>query len=371
MALRWRRTICAGMFVLAITIAGVAASTASAREMLVGVDDDTAKWRNDTAGIVSIQRDAGFGTVKVTFPWRPGMVHPGNVEQHYVERLARMSLLKQRVVVAIAGNAQQAPRTATARAQFCSYAREVVSSLPGVNDVVIWNEVNSPTFWMPQRSAPSEYAALLARCWDDLHAARPDVNVISSTAPAHKPLEFIRRLGSAYKETGRTKPIIDTFGHNPYPFVASERPEVTHDNGYVGQGDYDGLVRTIRIAFSDTAQPLPGADGVTIWYLEDGFQTQTPWGQPLYLGYENATALVPALAPAPLVDQEDQLRRALTLAYCRQPLVGAFFNFLLADERRLAGWQSGLLWADWRPKPSYAPLREMFGQIRRRTLACD
>jgi hypothetical protein len=79
---------------------------------------------------------------------------------------------------------------------------------------------------------------------------------------------------------------------------------------------------------------------------------------------------VPALAPAPRVDQEDQLRRAFTLAYCEQPLVGAFFNFLLADETRLAGWQSGVLWADWRPKPSYAPLREVFVQIGRGTLAC-
>ena len=33
---------------------------------------------------------------------------------------------------------------------------------------------------------------------------------------------------------------------------------------------------------------------------------------------------------------------------------GAFFNFLLADERTLTGWQSGLLWANWQRKPSYS-----------------
>jgi hypothetical protein len=357
--------------VLIVTMAGVAVAPAGARTMLVGVDDDTVKWRNDTPGIVRIQRDAGFGTVKVMFPWRPGMVHPGMVEKHYIERLARMSLMQQRVVVAISGKARNVPRTNAARAQFCAYARNVVTSLPGVTDVVIWNEVNSPTFWKSQSRAPSEYVALLARCWDDLHAARPNVNVISSTAPAHKPLEFIRRMGAAYRSAGRTKPIVDTFGHNPYPLFASERPNVTHENGYVGQGDYDALVRTIQVAFSDTGQPLPGAEGVSIWYLEDGFQTQTPRNLPFYRGFETALGLVPALAPAPRVDQEDQLRRALTLAYCEQPLVGAFFNFLLADETRLAGWQSGVLWADWRPKPSYAPLREVFGQIGRGTLACD
>ena len=35
----------------------------------------------------------------------------------------------------------------------------------------------------------------------------------------------------------------------------------------------------------------------------------------------------------------------------------AFFNFELADEPSLAGWQSGLLWADNTPKPSYAAFK--------------
>jgi hypothetical protein len=42
---------------------------------------------------------------------------------------------------------------------------------------------------------------------------------------------------------------------------------------------------------------------------------------------------------------------ALRLAYC-QPGVAAFFNFEIADEPLLGGWQSGLLWADGTPKPS-------------------
>jgi hypothetical protein len=282
-----------------------------------------------------------------------------------------MSMLRQRVVLAFAGKARQTPRTAAARQQFCSYVREVVSAVPGARDVVIWNEVNSPSFWRPQRSAPSQYTALLARCWEELHAALPNVNVISSTAPRHNPLRFVRRMGAAYVASGRTKPIVDTFGHNPYPFVASERPNAVHDNGYVGQGDYDALVRAIQVGFSASHQPLPGGGDVSIWYLEDGFETRTPFGHPLYVGLENQIALVPALAPAPVVDQEDQLRNALTLAYCKQPLVGAFFNFQLADERRLAGWQSGLLWANWTPKPSYAPMRGVLAQIGRGTLACD
>ena len=37
-----------------------------------------------------------------------------------------------------------------------------------------------------------------------------------------------------------------------------------------------------------------------------------------------------------------QLADAIKIADC-QPLVGAYFNFHLVDERDLAGWQSGVV----------------------------
>ena len=51
------------------------------------------------------------------------------------------------------------------------------------------------------------------------------------------------------------------------------------------------------------------------------------------------------------VNQAGQLTAALRLA-ASQPHVGAYFNFLLWDEARLEGWQSGLYWTDRTPKPS-------------------
>ena len=51
-------------------------------------------------------------------------------------------------------------------------------------------------------------------------------------------------------------------------------------------------------------------------------------------------------------DQATQVTDALRVAYC-QPGVAAFFNFEIADEPSLDGWQSGLLWTDGTPKPSY------------------
>jgi len=265
-----------------------------------------------------------------------------------------MSSLGQRVVVAFSGRAEDAPRTRATRQQFCSYVRNVVAQLPTVRDVVIWNEVNSPAFWRPQHDAPANYASLLARCWDLLHALRADVNVISSTAPRHRPLEFLRELGAAHAASGRARPIVDSFGHNPYPLSANEPPTAVHDDGYVGQGDYQALVATIAESFEGTPR---------IWYLENGFQTAAPF-HGLYHGRETESA------PLRVAEQARQLTEALKLAYCAQPLVEAFFNFQLADERRLGGWQSGLLWANWQPKPSREPVRDVITAIRRDELAC-
>jgi hypothetical protein len=360
--MRCGRAIAPVLTMLAVAL--VVVPSASARTFLVGVTDDTVKWRADTPGIVRIQREAGFATVKVTFPWRPGMWHPRRLERFYVDRVARMASLDQHVVVAFGGSADDAPRRQATRQQFCSYVRDVVAQLPSVDEVVIWNEVNSPAFWRPQRDAPAKYAALLARCWDLLHRMRPDVKVISSTAPSHRPLDFLSEMGAAYVASGRTRPIVDAFGHNPYPRDSSERPTATHDDGYVGQGDYGLLVDTIRGAFAGTAQPALGEDGVSIWYLENGFQTAAPRRSRLYQGRENESR------PLGVDDQARQLIDALKLAYCSQPFVDAFFNFQLADERRLAGWQSGVLWADWRPKPSSGPVRDVIAAIRSSWLAC-
>ena len=79
----------------------------------------------------------------------------------------------------------------------------------------------------------------------------------------------------------------------------------------------------------------------------------------VYAGVETDSGLVSPWSDAaakdtrkgPAPDQATQLADAIRIAAC-QPAVGAFFNFHLADEAGLGGWQSGLAWADWTPKPS-------------------
>jgi len=64
------------------------------------------------------------------------------------------------------------------------------------------------------------------------------------------------------------------------------------------------------------------------------------------------------------------LRDALLLGRC-QPEVGAFFNFELLDEDRLAGWQSGVLWRDATHKPSYKAFKNAVRIVQSAEVDCS
>lgn len=349
----------------------LAGPAAAGPGLLVGVADDSLKWdaSPQTQAALSYLHDLGVGAVRVTVPWAPGETRLPLDERGPVDHMILATWGHGlRVVLAVYGRPDDAPQTAAARDAYCTFVASLLRRYPGVNDVVVWNEPNSSAFWRPQRApngssvAPAAYEALLARCWDVLHAVRPSVNVIAASAARHAPAAFYRQLGAAYRESGRRLPLFDTVGHNPYPATNAERPWTRHPGGgTIGEGDYGALMQVLEQAFGGTGQPLPGQGRVRIWYMEQGFQTTVdPAKTALYHGTETTRQLLPpwlqrstagasaALAP----DQATQLRDALELAYC-QPAVGAFFNFELVDEPSLGGWQSGLLWADLTPKPSY------------------
>jgi len=336
------------------------APSAPTSAFLVGIDDDHSKWLARPDGLLAKYRDLGLDAVRITIPWRRGRTRPTRLVGTYLHRAASLVARGQRVVISVFGRPSEAPLDARSRTQYCDFLHHFLLRIP-FRDVVIWNEANSPQFWPASAGAPA-YEALLAACYRRLHALRRDINVISTTAVHHDPAGFVRALGDAYRERGRLHPILDTFGHNPYPDNASEPPWVQHGNPRtVGQGDLERLLRAIRDAFEGTAQPLPGEGRTTVWYLETGFQTTVPrTKRRFYKGEETDRFVVPPLATKgaePWVrDQAHQLRDALFLARC-QPAVGAFFNFELLDEDRLAGWQSGVLWRDGTEKQSYAAFK--------------
>ena len=362
----------------AIAIVGGQARPAESThlKMIVGVTDDTAKWMARQDGVVGVHRDLRLMAVRVTIPWRPGDARPTKRQQVYLHRISRMIQLDDRIVLSVYNRARYAPTTPTQQRRYCGFLRHVARRIPLLHDVQIWNEANSPAYW-PESAGPAGYETLLARCWDVLHHVPTLVNVISSTAPRHDPARFVLGIGAAYRASERTRPLVDTFGHNPYPKDSAEPPSASHrGTDFIGEGDYQTLMDSLRTAFDGTAQPRPGVRGVSVWYLETGFQTVPPADKRrFYRGRENDPQPLPALAAKALkdravVDQGSQLRAAMLLAFC-QPAVTGFFNFELLDEDRLGGWQSGLLWRDGTRKPAYETFKETLDQVRRKDVDCS
>jgi hypothetical protein len=365
-----------------------AARTASRPAFFVGFTEDLPK----EIGGKAVRPAAGLGarSLRLTLMWSPGQAQLSADDKVKLGRAIGAARAMRIVLAVYADAGSKAPQDAASRGAYCTYVRKVLTRFPSVRNVAVWNEPNKNRFWSPQVGAPAAYEALLARCYDVLHAAFGPVNVIglqlspwgNDNSVSTSPVQFIRGVGEAYRASGRAKPILDTVGHHAYPVTNDERPWRRHiGNGTIAEGDWNKLMYSLWLAFNGTAQPIPGQQGVSIWYLEDGFQTAIDSDKAAaYTGTENV-AVVPAWAggepdapPPPETsaapDQGTQVLDAIRLASC-QPHVGAFFNFLLADEPRLEGWQSGVLRADRSRKPSYAEFAQAIAEANDGTVACD
>jgi hypothetical protein len=387
------------LFAGALLACVLAGAGRAAPGLLVGMDDDTLKWadRAESNATLAHARNLGIRAVRVTVPWRPGNTRLSVDDRIPVDQMILSTWAARfRVVLAVYGRATDAPQTNADRDAYCTFVASLLRRYPGVVDVVIWNEPNRGQFWRPQYDtagnsvAPAQYEALLARCYDILHRARPGVNVIAASSPrgntlpfssagaSHSPVEFYRKMGDAYRASRRAAPIFDTVGHNPYPSTNSERPWEKHGGGMIGEGDYNKLMSVLTGAFGGTAQPLPGQGHVSIWYMEQGFQTAVdPAKVFLYRGTETVRDALPPWVSRSIAgstdgdapDQATQLADALKLAYC-QPGVAALFNFEITDEPNLDGWQSGLLWTDGTPKPSYDAFKAATQSLAARNVDC-
>ena len=395
-----------GLLVMLACCAAATVTAGSARAgtgFFFGFADDGPKW--DGSAAAQPARDLGARAFRVTLHWNAG--ESDLTSQDVVDLTkATSGTTGLRLVLAVYGSPTSAPQDDASRTQFCTFAKNAVARFPSIDDVVIWNEPNVSAFWRPQfnadgsSAAPAAYEALLARCWDALHAFRSTANVIGpATSPrgndnpnaasniSHSPVNFIERMGLAYRASGRTKPLFDTVGQHVYQNFFAERPFLIHTAGNtIAEGDWNKLVQTLHVGFDGTGQPVPGP-GCTaacppIWYLESGFQTSVPADHSgAYTGSENVVTIsdfsggeIEFPAPSPLAtsrapEQATQLRYAVRLAYC-QPYVGAIFNFLVRDEADLAGWQSGVVWADGTRKGSFAPLASVVADANTDAISC-
>jgi hypothetical protein len=316
---------------------------------------------------------AGFQAVITNSFWAPGQREPTAqdlTELRNAAEAADAADVKPLVIVQNVGS-KTTPATPQLRKEFAAYAAALVRKIPQFRDVIIGNEPNLNRFWLPQFGpggedvAARDYLALLAECYDALKEVSDDVRVIGgalaprggddpdSPRQTHSPTQFIRDLGSYYRDSGREKPVMDVFAHHPYLERSMLPPDLAHPRSTtISLADYDKLVDLLGEAFNDT--PQKGSD-LPILYTEFGVQTIIPASK--RFAYTNLDS--PAAKDAvPESTQARYYREAFQLA-CSQANVEGLYVFHVWDEPDLLGWQSGLYYADQTPKSSRDALTEL------------
>jgi hypothetical protein len=228
---------------------------------------------------------------------------------------------------------------------------------------VIGNEPNLNRFWLPQFGPEGEdvaaqsFEVLLATTYDALKQVSPSITVWGiglsprgedkpgSIRPTHSPTQFLLDMGTTYRSSGRTAPIMDGLAIHPYEDNSSLPPTFAHPRTTsISIADYDKLVKILGQAFDGTGQ---AGSQLPLLYDEYGVEAQIPSDKAsLYTGTEPTTTKP--------VDEQTQGRYyadALAIAFC-QPNVRGFFIFHTADEQALDRWQSGLFYVDGSPKSS-------------------
>src|SRR5215208_6730452 len=362
------------LLVLAVLALLVAPAADAGTVMFVGAAEDQARSLDPV--VAKTQMDlaalAGFDAGRMTSVWSPGRREVSGEELTVLQNAAAAAQLDgiRLILTVYHRNQRTTPLTAQARADFASYAASIARAVPTIDDFIVGNEPNLNLFWMPQfdakggNAAALGYERLLAQTYDALKAVSTDLNVVGgavsprgqdkakSARQTHSPSTFIPDLGTAYRNSGRTKPIMDMFAFHPY-LIPSKLPPTFRNprNTTVAISDYDKLTKLLVRAFGGTAQP--GAT-LPIVYDEFGYQSQIPSAK--QSAYTNLGT--PAARDAiPEAKQATQYRQAFAIAQC-QPNVAGMLIFHVTDESDANTWQSGVYYADGTPKSSLASVRD-------------
>jgi hypothetical protein len=119
----------------------------------------------------------------------------------------------------------------------------------------------------------------------------------------------------------------DAWAHNPYAGTAKETPTTKpHSKGAVTLGNLDVLIKQLTHLWGKKR----------LWLTEYGYQTNPP---DKTFGVSWAT-------------QAKWMKQAFAIGR-KNPRVDMMIWFLLKDEPKLSGWQSGVMTASGKKKPAF------------------
>ena len=353
--------------------------------MFMGAAEDEGRNADPQVAMAKMQlaKAAGFDTIRVTAIWSPGQSAVPEDQLQALQSIAAAGVfLDMRVIATVMPfGSKTTPLTATARTQFGRFAADLVRKVPTIREYIVGNEPNLNRYWLPQFGpkgedvAASGYVQLLARAYDLMKAADPDVFIDGgSVSPrgidrpgtgrdTHSPTAFITDMGSAYRAMKRKKPIMDGFAFHPYGENSSTPPTLVHTSGTsLGLADYPKLVALLGQAFDGTAQK---GSTLPILYDEYGVDSQIPvTKRTFYGGIEPATT-----RPVTEQVQAAYYDEALKMAAC-QPTVRGFLIFHVTDETDRNRWQSGVYYADGTPKASLPLVKSGMNAVRTGAYEC-
>ena len=227
----------------------------------------------------------------------------------------------------------------TSGATFASFARRTAVRYPWVKRWLIWNEPNQRRWLQP--TTPAAYVTrILNPAYIAIHGARPGAIVAGGvTAPRAatggvSPVAWIDGMAAAGAR-------LDAYAHNPYSLNKAETP-------FMGGCDHCDTITMATVERLVARVGRAFGAGKRVWLTEFGYQTNPP--DP-YLGISKAR-------------QSQYLGEAALRAFL-VPRVDVLIQFLIQDEPELDRWQSGVLTAQGKPKPSYAALRMPLAQRAR------
>ncbi|MDQ2910400.1 MAG: hypothetical protein M3R39_05220 [Actinomycetota bacterium] len=240
--------------------------------------------------------------------------------------------------------------TAAAKRYSGSFKRGDGVGLPAVRRWLAWNEPNNPIFLAPQWAkinkkhytpiAAKIYAGICTAVWSGVHAThlRREVvgcgatdprgnNAPTSSRPSISPLAFL----AALKKFGLRH--FDAYAHHPYYSRPAESPTTKPKaRTVVTLANIGDLTKLLTRLYGNKK----------LWITEYGYQTRPP----------DRTFGVS------WVKQAQYLTKAYAVAR-RNPRITMMLWFLLRDEGRLGGWQSGFFTAAGKKKPAYNAFRRL------------
>ena len=344
------------LFAVAATACVAASSVHASKGVRYGIQDDA--WLEFGPGTLN-QRLAtfkrlGVPLVRFTLRWNEiALRRPANPTSprdraydwrrpdRILRGLRRYGLKPVLTLVGTPGwaNGGRAPNFAPPRPRdFRAFAGAAARRYPWVHYWLIWNEPNKP-LWLRPTKAAIYVQHLLNPGYEAIHAVLRHAQVGGGvTAPRGglggvAPVVWVRGMAAAHAK-------LDAYAHHPYPSKPGETPSSggCRNCPSITMATLPKLLILVRRAFG----PKP------IWLTEYGYQTNPP---DMFLG-------------VPPRRQATMLSLAAMRAW-RLPRVTMLIQYLYRDEVALSRFQTGLVFANSRPKPSLQGFKLPFAEMRR------